>query len=171
MRYHPFHLLLLPIILITISGCISQKLPQEQGLVGDLFREECNENLPCDIQNMVVHRRERYEDVNDIHNINFVILRDDECMPNDEYKKLYELRWKLLRAHRLNEIALEEAKVLCTKYKKSKKRKAGQDLCAQYDKIRRMHVDYMQQTSYLLCKTEPYKFCVIDKFIETWGYY
>lgn len=167
MKYHgPSPKLLLILLLpFMLAGCISEKLTQRRGLLGDLFREELNCNMPPDIQIAVEERRQRYEEVNYIHNINFVILRRCEAMPTEEFNKLLTLRWKLLRFNKENELALQQAKIIYEKFQKHPKRKTGQELCAQYDKIRRYHKEYMEESAYLLEKTAPYKPWVIDKFM------
>lgn len=173
MKYHGLTPKLLLVLLLSLSlfGCVTEKLEQRPGLLGDLFREESNLCLPPDIQIAVEERRERYEEVNDIHNINFVVLGREKRMCEDEFKELLELRWKLMRMNKENEIQLQEAKVLYQKFADNpRRRKLGQDLCAKYDKIRRYHEEYMKKSGYLLEKTDPFKPPLIDKFIETWGY-
>jgi hypothetical protein len=172
MKYHGLtpKLLLVLLTSLVLSGCVSEKLEQRPGLLGDLFREESNCMLPPDIQIAVEERRYRYEEVNDIHNINFVVFGREKKMSDELFKKLLTLRWKLLRMNKENEIQLQEVKVMLKKYEKRPKRKLGQDICAKYDKIRKYHKEYMEQTAYLLGETDPYTEGILDKFIETWGY-
>lgn len=172
MKYHGLtpKLLLVLFVSLILPGCISEKLTQRDGLLGDLFREELNYKLPPDIQIAIEARRERYEAVNDIHNINFVLFAQQKKMPEEEFKELLTLRWKLLRFNKENDLQVQQVKVMIQKYEKNPKRKLGQDICAKFDKIRRYNEEYMEQSAYLLEKTAPYKPWALDKFIETWGY-
>ena len=167
MKYHGLapKLLLALLLLLILPGCVTERLTQWKGLTGDLFREECNRELPPDIQIIVEQRRNRYEEVNDIHNINFVTLLNYGCMPKKQYDELLVLRWELLRMNKENELMLEQTKILYHKAQKYPRRKTLQDLCAKYDQLRFAHDKYMRESSYLLDQTAPYKPGIIDKFM------
>lgn len=171
MKYHGLTPRLLFILLgsLILSGCISEKLAQKPGLLGDLFREEFNCMLPPDIQIAIEERRARYEEVNDIHNINFVLLAENGEMCEQELNRLLKLRWELLRFNKENELELQETKIIYKKFQQKPRRKMGQELCAQYEILRRYHKEYMEKSSYLLEQLAPYKPIILDKFIETWG--
>lgn len=150
-------ILLFFLALFFLPGCVTELMEQEPGLAGDLFREESNCDLPAEIQILVEARREKYREVNYIDNVNFSTLRRDGFMPQEQFDRLLDLRWYLLRFHRENEIALEYAKEILKKICEKQTRKKLQDLNAQYDKIRKMHVEYMAKAQILLDETRPYR--------------
>lgn len=152
-----YRLLLNSLVLFLLPGCVTELMEQEPGLAGDLFREEMNCMLPPDIQLLVEARREKYEEVNYIDNVNFSTLRRDGFMPEEQFDRLLSLRWYLLRFHRENEIVLEQTKELYKKVCEKCTRKKMQDLNAKYDEIRRMHVEYMTKAQQLLDETRPYR--------------
>lgn len=150
---------------VVLSGCISQRLAQRKSLIGELFLAESNRNMPPDIQILEDLEYKRYLDMNYIDNVNFVILRRECCMPEEQFNKLLLLRWSLLRLHRQNEILLEEAKTLYKKVCKRPARKLVQKLNAKYDEIRQSHAKFMRDSAYLLEETAPYKPWLIRRLI------
>lgn len=145
------------IILFFVPGCVTELMEQEPGLAGDLFREESNCNLPADIQIMVEVRREKYEEINYIDNVNFSTLRRDGFMPEDQFNRLLALRWFLLRFNRENEIGLEQAKELINKICEKSTRKRLYSLNVLYGKLRTMHEEFMTKAQQLLDETRPYR--------------
>lgn len=145
------------VILFFLPGCVTELMEQEPGLAGDLFREESNCMLPPEIQILVEMRREKYQEVNYIDNVNFSTLRRDGFMPEEQFDRLLSLRWYLLRFHRENEIVLEETKALIEKYCKKRTRKGEIALHAKYDQIKKMHEEYMKKAQNLLDETRPYR--------------
>lgn len=150
-------LLLSIFIFAFLPGCVTELMEQEPGLAGDLFREESNRMLPPEIQILVEIRRQKYEEINYIDNVNFSTLRSDGFMPEEQFNRLLNLRWYLLRFHRENEIALEQAKELIKKLCSHYTRKGGYKLDLKFAEIRKMHTEFMAKAQELLDETRPYR--------------
>lgn len=157
-HWYPIPRLILSFLaLFILSGCVTELMEQEPGLAGDLFREESNRMLPPEIQILVEIRRERYEEMNYVDNVNFSTLRSYCYMPEKQFDKLLPLRWELLRLHNQNEIILEETKALYQKVAERCTRKSLQTLYARYETIKTMHNIFMAKSDVLLEETKPYR--------------
>ncbi len=150
-------LLLSFLIFAFLPGCVTELMEQEPGLAGDLFREESSLMLPPEIQILVEIRREKYQEINYIDNVNFSTLRSDGFMPEKQFDRLLDLRWFLLRFHRENEIVLEQTKELIQKIQEHYTRKTLIRLNAKYAQIRKMHDEFMTKAQILLDETRPYR--------------
>lgn len=152
---------------MIFSGCVSQRVAQQDSLVGELFREDPNNKLPSDLQRSIVERRKQYKDINDI---NFVLMREDGEIANDEFEKLLTLRWELLRDNRRNELLLENTKKLmkaiCDKKIEAEDvEKSEMIVVDNFDRLRTDHKEFMKQSQNLLDEAQPYRQGLLYKFI------
>lgn len=163
------YFLTLCILLIPFcfTGCITQRVAQEDSLVGALLRQDSNNCLPPDIQRNVVERQNQYDDINDI---NFVVMREKCRIDKDEFENLLLLRWHLLRENRRNDILLTNTKILMQQMQKCEIDfyEGRKKLISNYDSLREMHKKFMDQAQILLDGTRPYKQSIIYKFTQPW---
>lgn len=155
---------------LILSGCISQKVQQQSGIVGDLFREESTQDVPFEVEMIVNARRNAYENMNDF---SFVKMREDFPNITDaEFDNMMDHRHELSRLNAQNEILLSDLKALIhpapAEPFELNPNKLSQRRNLIREKIKMLfsaHYTYMDKNALLNSEIDPYKPSFINKFI------